>query len=74
MSVAARSVPVPRLHFTLLGPEGRPIHAWSAPAERATLQPGESLPFRRRLAAPPAEAAAVSVRFLAGSDITAGIR
>jgi predicted Zn finger-like uncharacterized protein len=74
VNVAGRRVDVPRLHFALLGPEGRQVFVWSAQADRPALQPGETLPFRRRLAAPPAEAREVSVRFLTPSDITAGIK
>ncbi len=74
VNVSDRKVDVPRLHFALTGPDGRQIYVWSAQADRANLQPGETLNFRRRLAAPPAEAKNVSVRFVTRSDITAGIR
>ena len=74
VNIAGRRVDVPRLHFALLGPEGRQVFVWSAQADRPALQPGETLPFRRRLAAPPADAREVSVRFLTPSDITAGIK
>jgi hypothetical protein len=73
-NVSGRRLDVPRLHFSLTGADGRPLYAWDAPAERPALEPGESLSFRRRLAAPPAEARDVSVRFVARSDITAGIK
>lgn len=74
VNVSDRKVDVPRLHFALTGPDGRQVYVWSAQADRASLQPGETLNFRRRLAAPPAEAKNVSVRFVTRSDITAGIR
>jgi predicted Zn finger-like uncharacterized protein len=74
VNVADRKVDVPRLHFALTGTDGRQVYVWSAQADRANLQPGETLNFRRRLAAPPAEAKNVSVRFVTRSDITAGIR
>ena len=74
VNVADRKVDVPRLHFALTGAYGRQVYVWSAQADRANLQPGETLNFRRRLAAPPAEAKTVSVRFVTRSDITAGIR
>jgi hypothetical protein len=67
-------VDVPRLYFAVLGKDGQQIYAWSAQADRSSLQPGEKLNFRRRLAAPPSESKDVSVRFLTRSDITAGIR
>ncbi len=74
VNVSDRRVDVPRLHFSLLGPDGRQIYVWSAQADRNNLQPGETLNFRRRLAAPPGEARNVSVRFITRSDITAGIK
>ncbi len=74
VNVADRKVDVPRLHFSLIGADGRQVYVWSAQADRANLQPGETVNFRRRLAAPPAEAKNVSVRFVTRSDITAGIR
>jgi Protein of unknown function (DUF3426) len=69
-----RKVDVPRLRFAVLGPDGQEVYAWSAQADRASLQPGEKLNFRRRLAAPPADGKDVSVRFVTRSDITSGIR
>ena len=74
VNVADRKVDVPRLHFALIGADGRQVYVWSAQADRANLQPGETLNFRRRLAAPPSDAKNVSVRFLTRSDITAGIK
>jgi hypothetical protein len=74
VNITERKVDVPRLYFAVLGKDGQQIYAWSAQADRPSLQPGEKLNFRRRLAAPPAESKDVSVRFLTRSDITAGIR
>jgi predicted Zn finger-like uncharacterized protein len=65
---------VPRLRFAVLGDRGQEIYVWSAQADRSQLKPGETLNFRRRLAAPPADGRDVSVRFLSASDITAGLR
>jgi predicted Zn finger-like uncharacterized protein len=74
VNVTDRRVDVPRLYFTVLGKDGQPVYAWSAQADRTSLQPGEKLNFRRRLAAPPADGRDVSVRFLTRSDMTAGIK
>lgn len=74
VNITDRKVDVPRLHFTVTGKDGQKVFAWSAQADRTSLQPGEKLNFRRRVAAPPAEARDVSVRFLLPSDMTAGIK
>jgi predicted Zn finger-like uncharacterized protein len=74
VNISKARVPVPRLRFAVLGDKGQEIYVWSAQADRGTLQPGESMAFRRRLAAPPTDGRDVSVRFLGVSDITAGLR
>ncbi len=74
VNVSKARVPVPRLRFAVLGDKGQEIYVWSAQADRGTLQPGEAMTFRRRLAAPPTDGRDVSVRFLSVSDITAGLR
>ncbi len=74
INTTARKVDVPRLRFAVLNLTGQEVYVWSAQADRASLQPGESLNFRRRLAAPPGEAKDVSVRFVTKADITAGIK
>jgi hypothetical protein len=48
--------------------------SWTARPERATLGAGEALPFRSRLAAPPADGNDVLVRFLARADLSNGAR
>jgi predicted Zn finger-like uncharacterized protein len=74
VNVTGGKVDVPRLRFAVLGPAGQEVYVWSAQADRASLQPGETLNFRRRLAAPPGDARNVSVRFVTKADITAGIK
>jgi predicted Zn finger-like uncharacterized protein len=74
VSLAKDKVNVPRLRLAVLSETGQEIYVWSAQADRATLQPGETLNFRRRLAAPPVDGRSVSVRFLSASDITAGLK
>jgi predicted Zn finger-like uncharacterized protein len=74
VSRSRERVSIPRLRFSVLGDRGQELYVWSAQADRATLQPGETLAFRRRLAAPPNDGRDVSVRFLSASDITAGLK
>jgi predicted Zn finger-like uncharacterized protein len=74
VSVAKDRVGVPRMRFAVIGDKGEELYVWSAQADRQQLQPGESMSFRRRLAAPPADGRGVSVRFLSASDITAGLK
>jgi predicted Zn finger-like uncharacterized protein len=74
VNVAADRVPVPRLRFAVIGDKGQELYVWSAQADKPQLQPGETLAFRRRLAAPPNEGKDVTVRFLGASDITAGLK
>jgi hypothetical protein len=74
VNVAGDRVPVPRLRFAVIGDKGQELYVWSAQADKPQLQPGETLAFRRRLAAPPTEGKDVTVRFLGASDITAGLK
>jgi predicted Zn finger-like uncharacterized protein len=67
-------LPIPRIRFAVLGDKGQELYVWSAQADRGNLRAGETLNFRRRLAAPPSDGRDVSVRFLSASDITAGLR
>jgi predicted Zn finger-like uncharacterized protein len=73
-NVSGRKVDVPRLRFAVRGNDGQEIYVWSAQADKASLQPGETLNFRRRLAAPPNDGRDVSVRFLTRSDTTGGLK
>ncbi len=74
VNIAGERVPVPRLRFAVIGDKGQELYVWSAQADKAELQRGETLAFRRRLAAPPNDGKDVTVRFLGSSDITAGLR
>jgi hypothetical protein len=67
----ARQTEVPRLRFAVIDRAGNEIYAWTSRPDRAVLPPGETLPFRSRLASPPAEASSVTVRFFDGHDATA---
>jgi len=73
-SVSKNSVEVPRLRFALRNDSGQEIFSWTAKPENSTLAPGESLPFRSRLASPPSGGRDVVVRFFNGKDATEGPR
>ncbi len=73
VGIRKRLTEVPRLRFAVLDRNGKEIYAWTARPERTLLPPGETLPFRSRLASPPAEASSISVRFFDGRDTHAGL-
>jgi predicted Zn finger-like uncharacterized protein len=73
-NVTKNKIDIPRLRFAVRGPDGQEVYVWSAQADKNSLAPGESLNFRRRLAAPPQDGKDVSVRFLTRFDTTAGIK
>lgn len=72
VGTGARLTEVPRLRFAVLDRNGKEIYAWTARPDRTLLPPGEALPFRSRLASPPAEASGVTVRFFNRHDAQAG--
>jgi predicted Zn finger-like uncharacterized protein len=72
VSTAGSTVEVPRLRFAVRNGRGQEIYAWTALATRGALAPGERLPFRSRLASPPADASDVMVRFFTARDAVAG--
>lgn len=65
------NVEVPRLRFAVRNKAGVEVYAWTALPDQRMLQPGESMPFRSRLASPPADAKDVLVRFFHRSDLVA---
>jgi predicted Zn finger-like uncharacterized protein len=73
VSVAKRTVEVPRLRFAVRNELGNEIYNWTALPSRSLLGPGETLTFQSRLASPPPEAHDVLVRFFSRRDIGAGI-
>jgi predicted Zn finger-like uncharacterized protein len=73
VSVAKRTVEVPRLRFAVRNELGNEIYNWTALPSRSLLGPGETLTFQSRLASPPAETHDVLVRFFNRRDIGAGI-
>lgn len=70
----AMAVDVPRLRFALRNASGAELYTWTAQPSQAVLQPGARLPFRSRLASPPAEGHDVQVRFFTRRDAIAGLR
>jgi predicted Zn finger-like uncharacterized protein len=72
VSTASKPIEVPRLRFATRNASGREIYTWTALPSRSILGPGESLKFSSRLAAPPAGAHDVVVRFFTANDAMAG--
>lgn len=71
-SIGKTATTVPRLRFAVRNAQGHEIYNWTALPARNMLAPGATLPFRSRLASPPAETQAVMVRFFSRRDLTAG--
>jgi predicted Zn finger-like uncharacterized protein len=67
-STAAAPVNVPRLRFALRNASGTEVYAWTAMPSQPVLAPGERLPFRSRLASPPADGRDLEVRFFTPRD------
>jgi hypothetical protein len=60
--------PVPDLHLALRGGDGREIYVWTTKGPKTSLNARERIPFRARLAAPPAGVRDVLVKFSAPGD------
>ncbi len=69
-----KAVEVPRLKFVVRNAAREEIYSWTAVPGRASLQPGEEVSFRSRLASPPGEARDLIVRFVNRRDMVAGTR
>lgn len=74
VSTAGTAVEVPRMRFSVRDIKGQELYAWTALATRSALKPGERLPFRSRLASPPANASDVMVRFFTARDTATGAK
>jgi hypothetical protein len=59
---------VPDLHLALRGEDGREIYVWTTKGPKVSLGARERVPFRARLAAPPAGVRDVLVKFSAPGD------
>lgn len=71
---ARKVVDVPRIKFIARNAARQEIYSWTAAPTRTVLSPGEVVPFRSRLASPPADAQEVLVRFVNRRDVLAGTR
>ncbi len=72
VNLTTRALDVPRLRFALRSASGHEVYAWTAQPGKPTLGSGNGLPFRARLASPPADGRDVIVRFLNRRDVAAG--
>ena len=68
------AVSVPRLRFALRSAALAELFSWTASPDKGILGPGEMLPFRSRLASPPADGSDILVRFLSRLDFVNGAR
>ena len=71
-NAAGSPVELPRMRFALHNQAGVEVYTWTALPPRPVLNRGETLPFRTRLASPPADARDVQVRFLTPRDLEIG--
>jgi predicted Zn finger-like uncharacterized protein len=74
VSVVSYPVEIPRLRFALRNTAGVEVYSWTAVPTQTVLNPGETLPFRSRLASPPGDVQDVQVRFHNRRDAAAGVR
>jgi predicted Zn finger-like uncharacterized protein len=74
VSTVSKPVEVPRLRFALRSATGAEVYAWTAQPSQPVLEAFETLPFRSRLASPPAEGHDIQVRFFTSRDAVAGLR
>lgn len=72
VNLTTRTLDVPRLRFALRNASSHEVYAWTAQPAKSTLGSGNGLPFRARLASPPADGRDVIVRFLNRRDVAAG--
>jgi predicted Zn finger-like uncharacterized protein len=72
VNTVAVPVEVPRLRFAVRNAAGLEVYTWTAVPTQSVLEPGETLPFRSRLASPPPDAHDVQVRFFNRRDAVAG--
>jgi hypothetical protein len=70
-NISGRDAPVPPIEIGVRGAEGQMLYTWTKEPPRQTLATSDTTHFRARLAAPPAEAREVLVRFAAGQDSAA---
>lgn len=64
---------VPALRFALRGSDTQELYAWSIDPRSTTIESGDTIRFRTRLAAPPDQATEVQVRFVERRSQHAGL-
>jgi predicted Zn finger-like uncharacterized protein len=74
VSTVGVPVDVPRIRFALRNAAGTEIYSWTAQPSQPVLEPGEPLPFRSRLASPPADGQDLQVRFFTKRDASGSAR
>jgi predicted Zn finger-like uncharacterized protein len=73
-SLASQPTVVPRLRVSVRDDKETEIYNWTAVVTREALPPGQSVPFKTRLASPPDGAHSVVVRFLLRRDMVVASR
>jgi predicted Zn finger-like uncharacterized protein len=71
-NLTRKPLEVPRLRFAVRNGAGYEVYAWTALPTQTALGPGDSVPFRSRLASPPADGQDIIVRFFNRHDVAAG--
>jgi predicted Zn finger-like uncharacterized protein len=74
VNTANKPTDVPRLRFSARNASGQDVYSWTALPSRGILGANESMEFRSRLAAPPADATDVMVRFFNAQDAASGAK
>lgn len=74
VNTSRKAVDVPRLRFAARTTTGQEVYTWTIQPSRSLLGPGDSMPFTSRLAAPPANAADILVRFFTAQDAGGGMK
>ena len=74
VSMVSTPVDIPRIRFALRNATGAEVYSWTAQPSQPVLGAYETLPFRSRLASPPAEGHDIQVRFFTRRDAVAGLR
>jgi predicted Zn finger-like uncharacterized protein len=74
VSMVSTPVDIPRIRFALRNATGAEVYSWTAQPSQPVLGAFETLPFRSRLASPPAEGHDIQVRFFTRRDAVAGLR
>ena len=69
VNLTTRTLDLPRLRFALRNASGHEVYAWTTQPPKSMLGSGNGLPFRARLASPPADGRDVIVRFLNRRDV-----